>query len=1085
MSVTRDVTAPVVTSISSTNNTGSYTTGTTINITVNFNQNITVSGTPSISMNTNNSRTANYVSGSGTSNIVFNYVIQSGDSSSRLNYVGTTSLVLNGGTLLDSAGNPSALSLPNLSAASNGLYAKNIVIDAVAPVVTAVTSSLSTPGVYPWYSGEDSIVFQIEVVFSKAVTVMGTPRLGLNIIPTTNIEYWMGSGTNTLYFLYSVSSTDNSPSSTTWLNYANTSSLVLSGGTIKDSLGNDAVLTLPNPTSSGLYAKNIIIDNTAPNAATGLAWTSSATYDLNATATWTVSNSSDLSTQGLYIYSNSNCTGTVISAPGVYSSVQSTYSYTLSSFGGSWSYKVLSYDLAGNYSTSNCSSSIVSPTMVAGKENSISVQGPTSCAVVNGSAQCWGKAQYGALGNGDPNNNNSFPVQVTGLTSGVQAVATGLYHACALVNGGVKCWGNNTYGQLGDGTQTNRSTPVSVSGLSSGVQAIALGSYFTCALASGSVKCWGYNDSGQIGNSTVSIGTTRLTPITVSSPLSNNVQEIKAYANNVCALADGKMFCWGSNNYGQLGINTTGSGTTSADSNVPVQVKNSAGTGFIDYVQAIAVGGFHSCALLNGGVQCWGRNTYYELGDATNTNRSLPVAVTGFTSGVQQISAGNLHTCIIVDGVAKCWGYNASGQSGVNTTSTVTTPTNVLNSSAATMTGVQYVTAGRDHTCALVNGSVRCWGYNGNAQLGDGTIVDRLVATQTTGLTSGLLMAAIGSYHSCAVVNGGVQCWGRNDYGQLGNGTYTNSSSPVIAIAANSGAQDVAVGDYHTCAIVNGGVRCWGRNDKNQVGQTDTWNSYTTPQIYTEVFQSNPPFTSGVQKIVLGEKHSCALKNGSVACWGDNTYGIFAYSNIVGGSAYGPFPTSGASSSTYSLIGGFRSACVQQRGRVGCWGAESFDSYGVATTVSWGPYGWTSGIQSMVANQNHACVVIKGAAECWGLNSTGALGNGTTTDSQDANLPVSGLTSGVQKISVNGSGSCAIVNGEVKCWGTGFGNTPQSMGIASGAQFLFGTSSPHNNNTCSIINGGIKCWGDNTYGQLGNGSNNSSTILPVSIQPWL
>ncbi len=1073
-----DTTSAAITSVTSTTNTGTYITGAVVNMIVNFSEAVSVSGTPVLALNTTPARNATYVSGTGTSSLVFNYTVQIEDYSSRLNYTSTSSLILSGGTIRDQAGNNAVLTLPALL--TNGLYSKNIVIDAVSPAVTAVNTIWSTGFVSlitacDAESGWCPSLF-IEVTYSKSVIVSGNPQLALNVLPATFANYSYGSGTNKLYFEYSLQG--DSPTSTTWLNYASTNSLTLNGGAMKDSLGNNAILTLPTPSSSALYEKNIIIDNTPPSNSSDLKWTIPATYDLSPTASWTKSASNDLGTQHIYLYNSSNCSGTVMSTPSVSSAVQ-TATVTLSSFGGSWSYRIYSYDVAGNYSISGCSTSIASPIMIVGKENSISVQGPTSCAVVNGAAQCWGKAQYGALGNGDGNNNKTTPVQVTGLTTGVQAVATGLYHACALVNGGVKCWGNNINGQLGDGTTTNRTSPVSVSGLTSGVQAIVLGSYFSCALTSGSVKCWGYNDSGQIGNSTVSVGANQLTPVTVSSPLSNNVQDIKAFGSSACALTDGKVYCWGNNAFGQLGNNTT------TNSNVPVQVKNSAGSGVIDFVQAITVGGFHACALVNGGVQCWGRNTYYQLGDSTNTQRSLPVAVSGFTNGVQQISAGSLHTCIVVDGVAKCWGYNSTGQVGVNSTGTITTPTSVLNSSAVTMTGVQYVIAGRDNTCALVNGSIRCWGYNGDSQLGDGTTTNRLVATQTTGLTTGLLTAVVGAYHSCAVVNGGVQCWGRNDYGQLGNGTTTNSTTPVIAIAANSGAQDVAVGDFHTCSIVNGGVRCWGRNDKYQVGQTSQNAYYSTPQTYTQSFQTNPPFTTGVQKIVLGEKHSCVLKDGAVSCWGDNSYGIFAYSGIVGGEAYGPYPVSGAGASVGSLYGGYRSACILQRGRVGCWGAENFDPLNNATSVTWGPYGSISGIQTMAANQNHACVVIKGAAECWGMNGTGALGDGTNNFSQGTNVQVSGLSSGVQKISVNSNGSCAIVNGEIKCWGTGFGNTPQSLGIPSGAQFIFGTSSPYNNNTCAIVNGGLQCWGNNSYGQMGNGTYSTDNTKPVALQLWL
>jgi alpha-tubulin suppressor-like RCC1 family protein len=840
-------------------------------------------------------------------------------------------------------------------------------------------------------------------------------------------------------------------------------------------MGYNATLTLAALNSSGLYTTNIKIDAAPPVAPTNLGWVNQTIYNLNATASWTVSSSADLAAQSIQLYQNAGCSIAFGGPVGLASASQSTYAFSASSFGSTYSYQITSSDAVGNSTISSCSSALNVAKSVTGTIGSAVTQDGTSCALVNGGVQCWGNNQFGTLGNNTTINSN-IPVQVTGLTSGVQAIAVGYYHACAIVDGAAKCWGRNNYGQLGDGTTTNRNMAVAVSGLSSGVQAIAAGEFFTCALQNGSVKCWGYNQNGQLGNGS---NTNSSVPVSVSSPLSSKVQDVKAFGSNVCALSDGKVFCWGHNLYGQLGNNTT------VDSNIPVQVKNIAGTGSLISVQAISTGGFHSCALVGGGLQCWGRNTYYQLGDGTNVNKSLPVVATGLTSGVQAVSSGHLHTCVIVDGVSKCWGYNASGQVGDNTLATKISSTNVLNASLSSFAGTLAISSGVNQTCANVNGAIKCWGDNTNGTLGNSSNTNSSVAVQTTGLTVGTQAFAPGAFHSCAVINGGVQCWGRNDYGQLGNGTTTNSSTPVVAIAANSGAHAVAVGEFHTCAIANGGVKCWGLNDKLQI-TSDATAYYSTPQSYAGT--SGPVvFSSGVQTITAGERSTCAVKDGQIYCWGDNAYGLLL-GGLCGSESNSPFSRGVA---ILLFAGSSGSICATgSNGRLTCFGTNNAEPMTCNTSTP-GDYGSSSpGIQSLAVSNSHICTVTNGAAECWGQNTTGALGDGTLTDMLGRDLEargasVSGLSSGVQSISVSSNGSCAIVNGAVKCWGSYFSSAPMSTTINSGAQLIKGNGSPNGfNNTCAMVNGGVQCWGRNTYGQIGNGTTVDSLATPVQVSPW-
>ena len=296
----------------------------------------------------------------------------------------------------------------------------------------------------------------------------------------------------------------------------------------------------------------------------------------------------------------------------------------------------------------------------------------------SGGVKCWGLNNYGQLGNGSTNTSNvpppgsplppgdflgvTTPGDVVGLTRGVKAIAAGTLSTCALTSvGGVKCWGHNAYGELGNGIKSDSNVPVDVVGLAVGVSAVSTGGFHACALTtSGSVKCWGDNFSGQLGNGLTSDSAI---PVSVFG-LTNAASVVSANGEFSCALTKrGAAKCWGDNLYGQLG-NGRG-GTWGTNSTTPVTVSGlSAG------VKGISAGGLHACAVLSsGGVRCWGSNNFWQLGNGSTQQLSnTPVSVVGLGSGMAQVSAGGNHSCALTSGGAvKCWGYNTWGQLGNGT----------------------------------------------------------------------------------------------------------------------------------------------------------------------------------------------------------------------------------------------------------------------------------------------------------------------------------------------------------------------------------------------------------------------------------
>ena len=350
--------------------------------------------------------------------------------------------------------------------------------------------------------------------------------------------------------------------------------------------------------------------------------------------------------------------------------------------------------------------------------------------------------------------------------AGLMATVGGYEHTCALTTSAkVKCWGDNAFGQVGDGTNSDRSLPVDVLGLAGGAQSVATGQYHSCAVQwDGLVLCWGANGFGELGD-----GNTPLNAVTpqlvLTMPGGQEFADVLSIAagetgNHTCALTVlRQVWCWGRNDYGQLGDGTN------TERSTPVRVEGLSGN-----VAAIAVGSFHSCAVTaSQAVRCWGAHI---LDNGLAVNWLEPMVIPGLPADVAMVTAGAVHTCAMTKSrTAWCWGRNVAGQLGDGMSEKFhEDPIPV----AGLAGNIASIDAGLEHTCAItLDGGVKCWGSNTAGQIGDGTAFgNRPSPTDVTSLTAGAYTISAGGGHNCVSTgSAGIQCWGNNTNGQLGNGS--------------------------------------------------------------------------------------------------------------------------------------------------------------------------------------------------------------------------------------------------------------------------------------------------------------------------
>ncbi|MBM4413841.1 MAG: hypothetical protein FJ040_10430, partial [Chloroflexi bacterium] len=651
----------------------------------------------------------------------------------------------------------------------------------------------------------------------------------------------------------------------------------------------------------------------------------------------------------------------------------------------------------------------------------------------------------------------------------VPDIGVGEDFACTLTNtGDIYCWGDNTYGQLGDGSTTDRLYPVSVTGLTGAVH-LSVGTHHACAInGSGAVYCWGRNHRGQLGDGSTTNATT---PQAVSgTDMSSSVEQLAAGTVATCAeKSDDSIYCWGA------GITQLGVAGISSDQLAPV-ASHTFGA-----VQNLQLGNTHACASqTNGAIRCWGNNSYGKFGASGDGS----VAVEGFfdVDLVADLATGLDNTCVVrVTNDVYCAGRDTKGQlgNGDGDNDSATNQDDFGMAAPWKVTGItdaQMITMGASAEYACVStttGGVSCWGNNTYGQLGDGTTTNATVPVTVTGISGAVVRISAGTNHACAIVTTGeVYCWGDNRQGQLGTGDTTAYTAPQV-VQASAGV------DFDT-------------NDT-------TVSSLATPTLqltHTAVRTSSPTAialsypTDG--QLAAQSRQTCALNSvGNIWCWGRLLVNgvVSDYLNPI---SYPVF------SASVIMSGGDNACVITHLGRVFCWGTDDNSETGCGTRCENGtnpgslvPHLYN--VHHLAVAPSHACAIDElGGVWCWGNNSLGQTGESGSPSVTSIPVAVT-LSSQAVAIAVSSTTTCAVLDtGLVQCWGDDSsgqlgnntpdttGETPVTVETASGNLTGITQIAAVMNSFCAIKSPGhVWCWGDNDIGQLGNDSGVDS---PVAIQ---
>ncbi|HUS32530.1 MAG TPA: hypothetical protein VMZ53_28710 [Kofleriaceae bacterium] len=686
--------------------------------------------------------------------------------------------------------------------------------------------------------------------------------------------------------------------------------------------------------------------------------------------------------------------------------------------------------------------------------NDIAVGRAHACAIIpSGDVYCWGENGYGQIQPSGPEYVLT-PAKIF-LPGPAAEIALGRTHTCARVGGDVYCQGQNNSGQLGKGPGDTSPALRKVDGIPPSAQ-IAAGGAHVCSRSAtdGAVWCWGRNRHSETGGTSVLCSGNTACALPGAVPGITGAKTVVAGHTGTCIIdASDQLFCWGRNDYGQLGIgNSIGTATPTLAMVTPP-------------VRAVDMGGKNMCAI--DGMHrafCSGEGELGTLGNGGFQATSTPVQV--FTGVPVQISSASFGACAVTDdGMLSCWGRGETGDG--------TTGTNALPHSSM-FAGITKLVSHYTASCAIVGGGALCWGSNAEGQLGRGArgITTTLEPLPLTSVT----MVSQGYGHGCALGSGAVSCWGDNDYGEAGDATtLTRRLMPATVTLPITMPQHVVAAFTASCAWGAGQAACWGRNYSGQLGSGATSRALLPKRVL------KPNILDGDRTVGLGMNHMCVVDDQkTVTCYGNNANGQLgngtATNSVAGASA--------SISNVDQVVAGSMHTCARKMGtsagEVWCWGANNNGQLGdgsSTTRLSPVNVNGVGDVQKIAAGEDHTCVLNAGGQiYCWGKSNFGQVGYGSTTA---ATTPQLVITAGATDLAVGPVSSCARVNSKWQCWGrnqdgqlaTGAADgayAPTLIGAFDGADAL----ALGDNANCKLAGGTVSCAGLLT--SIGTGDNSAA-----------